>query len=216
MSLDRLVDELVVVGRKAVAAGLVIGSGGNLSARLPGADQCVVTCSGSWLDELTPDDFTVVGLDGQVRRGHPRPTSELPLHLATYRVRPDVNALVHLHPQTSVLLDALGLPIRLLTIDQAYYVREVVSTPFVQSGTQELADAAAAAVAGGANCVVLGHHGCSALGDTVETAHKRAANLEEAARATLTMLQLGDTTTACPPSYLETIRAREAAAGTGH
>ena len=43
MSLEQLVRELVVVGRKAVAAGLVIGSGGNLSARLPGADECVVT-----------------------------------------------------------------------------------------------------------------------------------------------------------------------------
>ena len=216
MSLEHLVAELIAVGRKAVQAGLVIGSGGNLSARLPGADECVVTCSGSWLDELAPDDFSLVGLDGGVRGGHPRPSSEVPLHLATYRVRPDVNAVVHLHPQTSVLLDALGLPIRLLTIDQAYYVREVRSTPFIQSGTQELADAGAAAVADGCNCVVLGHHGCSALGDTVETAHKRAANLEEAARATLVMLQLGDTTTACPPQYLETIRAREAAARPGH
>ena len=210
---EQLVQQLIVVGRKAVAAGLVIGSGGNLSARLPGADECVVTASGTWLDELTAADFSVVGIErGEVRGGAPRPSSEVPLHLATYRVRPDVNAVVHLHPQISVLLDALGLPIRLLTIDHAYYVREVRSTPFIQSGTQELADAAAAAVADGGNCVVLGHHGCSALGDTVETAHKRAANLEEAARATLTMLQLGDTTTVCPPSYLETIRAREAAA----
>ena len=210
--LARLVDELVVVGRKAVAAGLVIGSGGNLSARLAGADECVVTGSGTWLDELTPDDFSVVAVaDGQVRSGAPRPSSEVALHLATYRVRPDVNAIVHLHPQTSVLLDALGLPIRLLTIDHAYYVREVRSTPFVQSGTQELADVGAAAAAGGANCIVLGHHGCSALGDTVDLAHKRAANLEEAARATLVMLQLGDTTTACPPSYLETVLARERA-----
>ena len=208
-----LVDQLITVGRKAVAAGLVIGSGGNLSARLPGADECVVTASGSWLDELTREDFSVVTIaDGAVRGGHPRPSSETPLHLATYRVRPDVNAVVHLHPQTSVLLDALGHPIRLLTIDHAYYVREVRSTPFIQSGTQELADAGAAAVAGGCNCVILGHHGCSALGETVELAHKRAANLEEAARATLVMLQLGDTTTVCPPAYLATIRAKEHAA----
>ena len=208
-----LVDQLITVGRKAVAAGLVIGSGGNLSARLPGADECVVTASGSWLDELTREDFSVVAIaDGAVRGGHPRPSSETPLHLATYRVRADVNAVVHLHPQTSVLLDALGHPIRLLTIDHAYYVREVRSTPFIQSGTQELADAGAAAVADGCNCVILGHHGCSALGETVELAHKRAANLEEAARATLVMLQLGDTTTVCPPAYLSTIRAKELAA----
>ncbi len=215
--LQDLARQLAVVGRKAVAAGLVIGSGGNLSARLPGGDECVVTASGTWLDELGPDSFSVVAIDdGAVRGGHPRPSSEVPLHLATYRVRADVNAVVHLHPQTSVLLDALGHPIRLLTIDQAYYVREIASTPFIQSGTQELADAGAAAVAGGCNCVILGHHGCSAVADTVETAHKRAANLEEAARATLTMLQLGDTTTVCPPAYLETIRAKEAAAQAGH
>jgi ribulose-5-phosphate 4-epimerase/fuculose-1-phosphate aldolase len=212
-----LVEQLIAVGRKAVQAGLVIGSGGNLSARLPGSDECVVTCSGSALDELTPDQFSVVAIaDGTVRGGHPVPSSEVPLHLATYRVRPDANALVHLHPQTSVLLDALGHPIRLLTIDHAYYVRQVRSTPFIQSGTPELAEAGAQAVADGCNCVILGHHGCSVVADTVDLAWKRANNLEEAARATLTMLQLGDTTTACPPSYLETIRAREAAAGSGH
>lgn len=214
---DELVNQLITVGRKAVAAGLVIGSGGNLSARLPGADECVVTCSGSWLDELHEDDFSVVGIsDGRVRDRNPHPSSEVPLHLATYRVRPDVNAVVHLHPQTSVLLDALGHPIRLLTIDHAYYVRDIRSTPFIQSGTSELADAGAEAVRDGCNCVILGHHGCSVLGDTVEMAHKRAANLEEAARATLTMLQLGDTTTVCPPQYLQTIRAKEAAAQVGH
>ncbi len=208
---DELVADLIAVGRKAVAAGLVIGSGGNLSAREPGADECVVTCSGSALDELTPEQFSVVGIaDGQVRGGHPVPSSEVPLHLATYRVRPDANALVHLHPQTSVLLDALGHPIRLLTIDHAYYVREVRSTPFIQSGTPELAEAGAQAVADGCNCVILGHHGCSVVAGTVDLAWKRANNLEEAARATLTMLQLGDTTTACPPSYLEVVRAKEA------
>ena len=215
--MDDLINQLITVGRKAVSAGLVIGSGGNLSARLPGADECVVTCSGSWLDELTAEQFSVVGIEeGEVRGGHPTPSSEAPLHLATYRSRPDANALIHLHPQTSVLLDALGHPIRLLTIDHAYYVREIRSTPFIQSGTQELADAGAEAARDGCNCVILGHHGCSALGYTVEMAHKRAANLEEAARATLTMLQLGDTTTICPPAYLATIRAKEAAAQGGH
>ena len=212
-----LVDSLISVGRKAVSGGLVIGSGGNLSARVPGADECVVTCSGSALDELDRQQFSVVGTaDGAVRSGHPVPSSEVALHLATYRVRPDVNAVVHLHPQTSVLLDALGHPIRLLTIDHAYYVREVRSTPFIQSGTPELAEAGAQAVADGCNCVVLGHHGCSVVADTVDLAWKRAQNLEEAARATLVMLQLGDTTTACPPSYLETVRAKELAARAGH
>ena len=211
-----LVDSLISVGRKAVSGGLVVGSGGNLSARVPGADQCVVTCSGSALDELDRGQFSVVGIsDGAVRSGHPVPSSEVALHLATYRVRRDVNVVIHLHPQTSVLLDALGHRIRLLTIDHAYYVREVRSTPFIQSGTPELAEAGALAVADGCNCVILGHHGCSVVADTVDLAWKCAQNLEEAARATLTMLQLGDTSTACPPSYLEAVRATEAATSAG-
>lgn len=212
-ALAALVDELVATGRKAVAAGLVLGSGGNLSARLPGADECVVTASGTWLDELDHDSFSVVGIaTGEHRGGHSRPSSEVALHLATYRVRPDVNAVVHLHPQTSVLLTALGHAVRPLTVDHAYYLREVRTTPFRQSGSPELAEEAAAAVADGSNAVVLGHHGCSTLGATVRLAYQRAGNLEEAARATLTMLQLGDTTTACPPEYLATVRAREAGA----
>src|SRR5439155_19940686 len=115
-----------VLGRKAVAAGLVIGSGGNLSARPPGGDVAAVTATGTWLDELTPRDFSLVRIaDGAVVGGRTTPSVELPLHLECYRLRPDVNAVVHLHPQLSVLLTALGHPIRLITTDHVYYVREV-------------------------------------------------------------------------------------------
>lgn len=207
-----LVDQLVAVGAKAVARGLVLGSGGNLSARSPGADECVVTASGTWLDELTADDFSVVGLDGRQRGGHPKPSSEVQLHLHSYLARPDVNAVIHLHPQLSVLLDALGHQIRLLTIDHAYYVRRVATVPYIASGTDELARAGAEALAD-ADAVILGHHGCSVVGATIEAAHKRVANLEEAAVATYRALLLGDTTTVCPPEYLERVRRLEAGAG---
>ncbi|HWH36098.1 MAG TPA: class II aldolase/adducin family protein [Acidimicrobiales bacterium] len=206
-----LIDELRALGAKAVDRGLVLGSGGNLSARLPGAGECVVTASGTWLDELGPGDFSLVGLDGTHRGGHPRPSSEVALHLHSYRARPDVNAVIHLHPQLSVLLDALGHRIRLMTIDHAYYVRRVATVPYIASGTTELAEAGAAALVD-ADAVILGHHGCSVVGATVEEAHKRAANLEEAAVATYRALTLGDTTTECPPAYLERIRAQEAGA----
>jgi len=106
------------------------------------------------------------------------------LHVETYRVRSDVNAIIHLHPQMAVLLDLLGEPIRMLTTDHAFYIRKVVTAPFAPPGTREVAVGAAAAVADGTNCVILAHHGCSVLGDTVEMAHRRAVNLEEAARLT--------------------------------
>jgi L-fuculose-phosphate aldolase len=191
------VAQLVEVGRLAVGRGLVLASGGNLSARLPGEDEFVVTAAGTWLDRLTPDDFSVMTLDGAVVSGAARPSSEWKLHQRTYRVRPDVGAVVHLHPQHAVLLDALGHPIRLLTLDHAVYVRSVGTVPFHPNGSDALADAAAEQ-ARTHDCVVLSHHGCSALGPDVGTAFRRALNLEEAAVATYRMLQLGDTTTAFP------------------
>lgn len=214
-ALTTLTDELALAGQRAVSAGLVIGSGGNLSARDPATDHIVVTASGTWLDALEPDGFSIVTLDGAVLDGNPHPTSELPLHLATYRARPDVNAVVHLHPQYCVLLDAMGHAVRLITTDHAYYVRSVASVPWMPSGSQQLADAAAEALRDGINCSVLGHHGCVAVAADVGTAYKRAANLEEASRLTILALQMGDADTVCPPQYLKGIEALEAGGSVG-
>lgn len=208
----RLVAELTVVGRRLVGRGLVVGSGGNLSARTPDGRHLVVTAAGTWLDELTADGFSVVALDdGTVVAGNPTPTSELALHLESYRVRPDANALVHVHPQYAVLLTALGRPIRLISTDHVYYLRTIRVTDYHHPGTAELARAGADLIADGrCDCVVLAHHGCSVIADTVELACKRAVNLEEAAAATYHALLLGDEQTECPPGYarrLDTLAA---------
>lgn len=182
----------------------MVGSGGNLSARAPGADTCWVTASGTWLDRLSRADFARVRIadGGPVSPGDRPASSEVELHLHTYRARPDVNAVVHLHPQSVLLLDALGERIRLITTDHVYYLREVVRVGFHRPGTRALAAAAAAAVAGGANCAVLAHHGCSVLAETVSLAHKRARYLEEAAQLTFRALLLGrPDLPECPPEF---------------
>jgi L-fuculose-phosphate aldolase len=195
--MNELVEQLAEVGRSAVARGLVLASGGNLSARLPGAREFVVTAAGTWLDRLTPADFSVMSLDGDVVGGAERPSTEWKLHQRTYRMRADVTAVVHLHPQHAVLVDALGHPIRLLSLDHATYVRSVGTVPYLPNGSDALADAAAEQ-SREHDCIVLSHHGCSALGGDVGMAYRRALNLEEAAIATYRMLLLGDTTTAFP------------------
>ncbi|MBF9130718.1 class II aldolase/adducin family protein [Plantactinospora sp. S1510] len=258
-------DQLAYVGHDVVRAGLVVGSGGNLSARLSDGDSCWVTASGTWLDRLDRASFVRVRISdgatypaGSVRpaesvhraesvspsppptvqdgtilldgvrppapsgpttpaprgpttpgpRGPttsgPMPTSEVGLHLATYRARPDVQAIVHLHPQTVLLLDALGERIRLVTTDHGFYLRRVARVPFRAPGTTELAELAAEAARDGTNCLVLSQHGCSVLGDSVELAHKRAANLEEAARLTYRALAAGrlDDLPDCPAEFL--------------
>jgi L-fuculose-phosphate aldolase len=202
-------DQLAHAGQSMVAAGLVVGSGGNLSTRVPDADTCWVTGAGTWLDRLGRPDFVQVRLEDSSVVGDVRtpPTTELALHVATYRVRPDVHAIVHLHPQTALLLDALGERIRLVSTDHVFYLRRIVTTPFRRPGTAELAEVAARAAADGTNCVLLAHHGCSVLADTVELAHKRALYLEEAARLTYRALAAGvlPALAECPAEFAEAL-----------
>lgn len=207
--LARLVDELCGAGRGLVAAGLVLASGGNLSARVPGGDVLAVTGRGTWLDRLTPADFALVRLsDGAVVGGSAVPSTELALHVDCYRARPDAAAVVHVHPQTSVLLAALGHPIRMITTDHAAYVGTVRVAPFRPPGTPELAVEAAALLADReCDCVVLSHHGCSVVADSVGMALRRVLNLEEAAKLTYAALLLGDTGTQCPPDHRDRLRA---------
>ena len=206
-------DQLAHVGYDVVQAGLVCGSGGNLSARLPDdPDVCWVTAGGSWLDRLSRPAFVPVRISdgsdvtvGTLPVARPAPTSELALHLAIYRTRPDVNVVVHLHPQTVLLLDALGEQVRISTTDHAFYLRRVVTVPFRLPGTIEAAAQAAALAADGTNCLILSRHGCVVVADSVELAHKRARNLEEAAALTYNALVAGrlDALRECPQEFLD-------------
>lgn len=199
MSKEALID----AGSEIVRRSLTLASGGNLSARIPDTDRFYVTGTGTWLDRLTPDQFTEMNLDGEVISG-PKPSVEWKLHRETYLKRPDVNSVIHVHPQTAVLLDALGHQIRLLTLDHVYYLREVRAVPFFPAGSQEIADVAANASVG-CNCIILSNHGSSTLGETVEMALRRALLLEEAANATFRALQLGDRSTTFPAEWMNKI-----------
>lgn len=202
-------DQLSHVGFDVVDAGLVVGSGGNLSARLEDdPDVCWVTAAGTWLDRLERPSFVRVRIsDGTPIDGRYPPSTEIALHLTTYRMRPDANAVIHLHPQSVLLLDALDIPIRLLTTDHVYYLRRVATAEFRPPNSTELAAVGAAAAADGTNCVILSGHGCSVLGDSVELAHKRARYLEEAATLTYRLLLIpgGQTPRGLPADYLDAL-----------
>jgi L-fuculose-phosphate aldolase len=200
-----LIGELSEVGRDAVGRQLVLASAGNLSARIPGREAFVITAAKTWFDRLVPADYSVLAFDGTVLAGNPDPSSEWKLHARTYAVRPDVNAVVHLHPLTAVILDACGIKVRLITLDHAYYLGSVARVPFNHNGSDELADTSAEA-SRDCNAIILAHHGCSTMGDTVAMAYRRALYLEEAAKATMMAIGLGDTTATFPPESLPGLR----------
>lgn len=203
-TIEDLIDELIVVGREAVGMGLVLASGGNLSARLPRGREFAVTGAGTHLDKLRHSDFSVMDVDGHLLRGCSQPSSEWKLHQRTYEVRPDVNCVVHVHPQYAVQLDAMGKQLRFFTLDHAFYVKSVGHTAYFPNGSQELADSAAEQTKEH-DCVILAYHGCSTVGDSVEMAFRRALNLEQAAQATYRALVLGDESSQFPAEVLASL-----------
>jgi L-fuculose-phosphate aldolase len=202
-----IAEGLLAEGNKLVAAGLVVGSGGNLSGRLPGG-EFIITPSGLSIGELGPSDLVRMSLDGDIKEGELKPSSEWQMHAEAYRARPDAQILFHLHPPVSTTLHAIGRKIRLLTTDHAYYVREIRAVPFIPSGTMELAKAVAAEL-DGCNVVLLRYHGCLLVANNVADAYQRAMNLEAAAMATYRASMLGDEETVAPPEYMERILSLE-------
>ena len=202
--LQSIMSELIEVGKNVVERGLAVGSGGNLSIRAPGTDIFFITGTGTQLDQLTPSSFAQVNLEGEHLDGI-KPSSEFRVHLESYKTRADIDVCIHLHPQASVLTAALDLPIRFLTIDHVYYVRKVTRIPWIRSGTQEIADATAAAVKD-SNVLILENHGCVVLAPTVQLGYARVLNLEEASELTLRCHQLGLKPTEVPQAYWDHLR----------
>lgn len=202
---------VVDIGGRAVGAGLVVGAGGNISARIDASDEIVISPTGYRLEDVEPAELVAIDLDGRPRDGQLRPSSEWPMHVGAYSARPDINTVIHLHPPFATLLHALDREIRLITLDHAYYVRQAARVGYFHSGTSELAEAVVAELAE-ANVVLMKHHGCLVVADSPDLAYHRVLNLEEAAKATYRAYQLGDDSTICPPEYLERIRTLEASA----
>lgn len=95
--LPRLRAELVDVSRRLHQMGWVANHDGNVSARLKG-DRFLITCTAISKRDVADASLLVVDAEGAVVEGRGRPFSELELHLAAYRARPEVDVVLHAHP----------------------------------------------------------------------------------------------------------------------
>jgi L-fuculose-phosphate aldolase len=100
--------EAAAAARQLAAAGFVVGTAGNVSAR--SGERIAITPTGAMLAELEPDQVGVVDHEGRLLSGELEPTSEIELHLGVYR-RYEAGAVVHTHAPIatalSCVLDAL-------------------------------------------------------------------------------------------------------------
>lgn len=195
------IDHLITISRDVVSRGLTLASGGNLSARDPdNPEHFIITGMGTWFDKITADEFSLVSLAGDHLAGV-APSSEWKVHHLAYLARPDAYSVMHVHPQYSVLVDALGEKIRLLTLDHVGYVKSVGRVGFAPNGSDELASTIADQL-GEHDCVVMAHHGCATVGDTISMAYRRILNLEEAATNTYRCLVVGNSDAHFPTTHL--------------
>ena len=160
-------ERVVEAGVRLLDAGLVRGTAGNVIARA-GGELVAITPSGVDYRRLRAADVPVLALDGRVVAGGLRPSSELPMHLAVYRARPDVGAVVHTHSPFATTFAALGEEVPGVHYAVALAGRRVRVAPYATYGTEALAERGVAALGG--DRAAAANHGVLAAAAGLELA----------------------------------------------
>jgi L-fuculose-phosphate aldolase len=161
---------------------LVTGTSGNVSVRLDDGDV-LVTPAKRCLADLDPSEVVRVdAATGRARDDAQRPSSELPLHLAAYRARPDASCVVHAHPTFCVVWSLRGQIFPQRTVGARETLGEVAWTAYCPAGSSQLAEVCAVEFARGVDTVLMERHGLSSIGRSLEEAFLLVDLAEEAAR----------------------------------
>lgn len=182
---QQIVDTAQTLTRK----GYLMATGGNLSLRIPGQAAFAVTPSNYDYMKMTPEDVCVLDFDLTPLEGRLKPSVEAAMHAAIYRVRPDVNAVVHTHQVYTSALALIRAPIPALFDEQARFLgRSVKVIPYAPSGTGMLRDTIARHVRDHNNAYMMQNHGALVLGHDMERAVHNVEVLEKCALAYLLAL----------------------------
>jgi len=173
--------QLLECGRRLEQKGFVAGSDGNISARL-GPGQILVTPSGMEKGRLTEADLVVVNEAGQVLDGNQRPSSEIGMHLAVYRARPEISAVVHSHAPYATAFAAAGieLPDNVLP-ETVYFVGKVPLVPFAPPGTKAVGEGLGPYLAEGL-AFLLANHGLLTIEKDLSQAYNVHETVEHSAK----------------------------------
>jgi len=182
-------ERIVATARRMNALGINQGASGNVSARVEGG--FLVTPSGLPYESLQPADIVHVGMDGHAT-GHREPSSEWRFHRDIYATRPEAGAVVHTHSAFATTLACLDRPIPAFHYEVAFAGgSDIRCAPYRSFGTQELSDAAIAALEGRRACL-LAHHGVIAFGQDLDDALRLADKVEAMARLYWQAVQVGE------------------------
>lgn len=167
-------EQVAEILRRIYVFGMTTTSGGNVSMR-DEEGNIWITPSSVDKGSITSKDIIYISKDGTVQGLH-KPSSELPFHVAIYKARPDIRAVVHAHPPTLVAFSIIKKVPNTKIIPQAYHLcGKVGYAPYQLPGSEALGESIAREFAKGANSVIMENHGTVVGGKTLQ---KTFANFE--------------------------------------
>lgn len=140
--LMELKKELVDYSRRCYERNLISATGGNVSIRVPGEDAMLIKGSGSAFSDMTVEDVVLVDLDGNLLEGDKVVSKEWRFHAGIYKVREDINAVVHIHPPYATAIANKMDHLPLVTNHAKVYLKDVPTIGIAASGSEELGDIA--------------------------------------------------------------------------
>ncbi len=170
MNLHQLKLEICDIGRRIYNKGFAAGNDGNISYRL-GENQ--VLCTPTMISKgfMKPDDLCIVDMEGKQLSGAKKRTSEVLLHLAIMKERPDVKSVVHCHPPHATAFAVAREPIPQCVLPEVeVFLGDVPITKYETPGAQAFADTVLPFVKK-SNVIILANHGTVSFGETVEKAY---------------------------------------------
>jgi len=188
---EKIQTEILAVGRGMLDKGLVAGTWGNISARIPGTQFIAITPSGKNYHEIRADQVIIVDLAGSVIEGSFKPSSELPVHLAIYRERSDLQAIVHTHSIFASACAVAHNSIPAIIEDLVQVVGGSVDVAtYALPGTDILAQNVIVALAQ-KNAVLMANHGVVGCGQSLTEAMMVCELVEKAAQIYIYANQIG-------------------------
>jgi ribulose-5-phosphate 4-epimerase/fuculose-1-phosphate aldolase len=181
--------QIVQTAQQLTQKGYLMATGGNLSVRIAGQSALAITPSNYDYMKMLPEDICILDFALNVLEGQRKPSVESGMHAAIYRVRPDVNAIVHTHQVYASALTLIRTPIPSLFDEQSRFLgRSVKIIPYAPSGTGMLANTISRHIRDHNNAYMLQNHGALVFGHDMERAVHNVEILEKCSLAYLLAL----------------------------
>ena len=185
-------DQIVMLMNRIYYHDMTTTSGGNLSIK---DSEGTIWISPSGIDKgnLRREDIIQIRSDGSIIGLH-RPSAEYPFHIAIYKKRPDIKAILNAFPPALLAFSLLRkLPDVSILPDTKRLADQIALAPYALPGSSSLGDNISKEFAKGANAVLLENRGIVIGGETLFKAFMTFEMLEFCARIQMNAKALGGT-----------------------